>query len=144
MYEYPPVLPVRLKFRLFYAGGQSPASGNPGEPLLSRMPRPGPREAGRHAGRLRLAPGIRSGLGPGFLEKRGVYQAATPEFIFDKGYLTWQGFSPLDYEINARLHQRLAPLIEENLHLYLVTLKSEWLAHVAALKAAGWRKARTA
>ena len=79
-----------------------------------------------------------------FLEKRGVYQAATPEFIFDKGYLTWQGFSPLDYEINARLHQRLAPLIEENLHLYLVTLKSEWLAHVAALKAAGWRKARTA
>jgi hypothetical protein len=79
-----------------------------------------------------------------FLEKRGVCQSATPEFIFDNGFLTWQGFSPTDHEVNTRLHQRLAPLIAENLNLYLETLKSEWLAHVAALKAAGWRKARTA
>ncbi|MBM4294422.1 MAG: hypothetical protein FJ126_05880 [Deltaproteobacteria bacterium] len=79
-----------------------------------------------------------------FLDKRGISQPSTPEFIFDKGYLTWQGFSPGDHEANTRLHQRLAPLIEENLNLYLQTLKSEWLAHVAALKAAGWRKALTA
>jgi hypothetical protein len=32
-------------------------------------------------------------------------------------------------------------LIEQDLNLYLKALKAEWLAHVTALKAAGWRKA---
>lgn len=84
------------------------------------------------------------GMAQIFLDKRGLLARATPEFIFDKGYLAWQGFSPGDHEANTRLHQRLAPLIEDNLNLYLQTLKSEWLAHVAALKAAGWRKAQAA
>ncbi|MBM4274761.1 MAG: hypothetical protein FJ134_09940 [Deltaproteobacteria bacterium] len=79
-----------------------------------------------------------------FLDKRGISHRVTPEFIFDRGYLTWQGFSPGDHDANTRLHQRLAPLIEKNLNLYLQNLKSEWLAHVAALKAAGWRKAQAA
>ena len=34
-------------------------------------------------------------------------------------------------------------LLRDNL-LYLQSLKSEWLQHVAELKAAGWRKAREA
>jgi hypothetical protein len=36
----------------------------------------------------------------------------------------------------------LAPLIEQDLTLYLKTLKEEWVAHAAELKAAGWRKAQ--
>jgi hypothetical protein len=78
------------------------------------------------------------------LRQQGIKTPATPEFIFDEGYLSWQGLSPVDLEINAELHRQLAPLIEADLPLYLQSLKSEWLRHVAELKAAGWRKARAA
>jgi hypothetical protein len=73
---------------------------------------------------------------------RGIRNMATPAFIFDAGYLSWQGLAPGDQEVNTRLHQRLAPLIEQDLALYLKSLRSEWVAHVARLKAAGWRKAQ--
>ncbi len=73
---------------------------------------------------------------------RGMKDQATPPFIFDEGYLSWQGLAPADQEINIRLHQRLAPLIEQDLALYLKSLRAEWVAHVAQLKAAGWRKAQ--
>lgn len=78
------------------------------------------------------------------LEKRGVRGNVTPEFLFDEGYLSWQGFTPHDLEVNAALHRRLEPLIKEDMQLYLKTLKEEWLAYVAAVKAAGWRKAQRA
>jgi len=35
-----------------------------------------------------------------------------------------------------------APLIEQDLALYLQSRRSEWVAHVARHKAAGWRKAQ--
>ncbi len=79
-----------------------------------------------------------------FMSQRGLGGDISPAFLFDEGYLSWQGFSPLDHEVNSALHQRLAPLIKENMTRYLELLKSEWLAHVAALKAAGWRKAQRA
>jgi hypothetical protein len=77
------------------------------------------------------------------LALRGIKNPATPAFIFDAGYLSWQGLAPGDQEINTRLHQRLAPLIEQDLNLYLTSLRSEWGAHVAQLKTAGWRKAQS-
>jgi hypothetical protein len=73
---------------------------------------------------------------------RGIKCRATPAFIFDEDYLSWQGLAPGDQEVNARLHQRLAPLIEKDMVAYLKSLRSEWVAHVAQLKAAGWRKAQ--
>jgi hypothetical protein len=78
----------------------------------------------------------------GYFTLRGIKTRATPEFIFDEGYLSWQGLAPGDQEVNTRLHQRLAPLIEQDLALYLKSLRSEWVAHAARLKAAGWRKAQ--
>lgn len=77
-----------------------------------------------------------------FFALRGIKRQATPEFIFDEGYLSWQGLAPGDQEVNTRLHQRLAPLIDQDLALYLKSLRSEWVAHVARLKATGWRKAQ--
>jgi hypothetical protein len=76
--------------------------------------------------------------------KRNQDRELTPEIIFDEGYLTWQGFSPGDHEIRAELHQKLAPLIQEDMKKFLESLKTEWLAHVERLKAAGWRRARQA
>jgi hypothetical protein len=77
-----------------------------------------------------------------YFSLRGVKAEASPQFLFDRGYLTWQGLAPGDEEVNRRLHQRLAPLIEQDLALYLKTLKAEWVVHAAELKAAGWRKAQ--
>ena len=76
--------------------------------------------------------------------KRNLGLAFTPETIFDEGYLTWQGFSPGDHEIRAELHQRLAPLIQEDMKQLLESLKTEWMAHLERLKAAGWRRAQQA
>jgi hypothetical protein len=76
--------------------------------------------------------------------KRNLSPELTPEIIFDEGYLTWQGFSPGDHEIRAELHQKLAPLIQEDMKQFLESLKTEWLAHVERLKAAGWRRAQQA
>lgn len=76
--------------------------------------------------------------------KRGLSRVLTPEIIFDEGYLTWQGFAPGDHEVRSELHQRLAPLVQEDLKQFMESLKSEWLAHVARLKAAGWRRAQRA
>jgi hypothetical protein len=78
----------------------------------------------------------------GYFTLRGIKSRATPAFIFDEGYLSWQGLAPGDQEVNTRLHQRLAPLAEQDLALYLQSLRAEWVAHVARLKAAGWRKAQ--
>jgi predicted house-cleaning noncanonical NTP pyrophosphatase (MazG superfamily) len=76
--------------------------------------------------------------------KRNQNRDLTPEIIFDEGFLTWQGFSPADHEIRAELHQKLAPLIQEDMKQFLESLKTEWLAHVERLKAAGWRRAQQA
>jgi hypothetical protein len=77
-----------------------------------------------------------------YFDLRGIRQLATPDFLFDEGYLSWQGLAPGDHEVNAQLHRRLEPLVRQDYALYLKTLKTEWLAHVAGLKAAGWRKAQ--
>jgi hypothetical protein len=76
--------------------------------------------------------------------KGNLAQRLTPEYIFDEGYLTWQGFAPGDHDIRAELHTRLAPLIKEDMSRYLQALKTEWLTHVEGLKAAGWRRAQQA
>jgi hypothetical protein len=78
----------------------------------------------------------------GLLDLKGIKEQADAGFIFDEGYLSWQGLTPGDQEINARLHERLAPLAEQDVALYIKALTREWQAHVARLKAAGWRKAQ--
>jgi len=77
-----------------------------------------------------------------YLDLRGIKPRATPGVLFDEGYLSWQGLAPGDEEVNARLHRSLTPLVRQDYALYLETLKTEWCAHVAGLKAAGWRKAQ--
>jgi hypothetical protein len=77
-----------------------------------------------------------------YLDLRGLRQQATPEYLFDQDYLSWQGLAPGDQEESARLHRRLEPLVRQDYALYLKSLKTEWTAHVAGLKSAGWRKAQ--
>ena len=77
-----------------------------------------------------------------YLDLRGLKPLAIPAYLFDEGYLSWQGLAPGDQEVNAQLHRRLVPLVRQDYALYLQRLKTEWTAHVAGLKAAGWRKAQ--
>jgi hypothetical protein len=77
-----------------------------------------------------------------YFDLRGLKPRATPDYLFDEGYLSWQGLAPGDQEVNAQLHRRLEPLVRQDYALYLQRLKTEWTAHVAGLKAAGWRKAQ--
>ncbi len=77
-----------------------------------------------------------------YFDLRGIKAQATPGYLFDEGFLSWQGLAPGEEEVNAQLHRRLEPLVKENYALYLKSLRTEWTAHVADLKAAGWRKAQ--
>ncbi|MBM4285561.1 MAG: hypothetical protein FJ128_09975 [Deltaproteobacteria bacterium] len=76
------------------------------------------------------------------LAQRGVRGEVTAAFLLEEGYLSWQGLSPGDHAVNAELHHRLAPLVDQDMKQYLQCLKEEWLAYVARLKAEGWRKAQ--
>lgn len=76
--------------------------------------------------------------------QRGITREITPEFLLDEGYLSWNGLAPHDLEERKRLHAGLAPLLRQDRLAYIEALKKTMLAHVAALKAAGWRKAQAA
>jgi len=78
------------------------------------------------------------------MAQKGIRQEVTAAFIFDEGYLSWQGLAPGDHQVNHEIHERLAPLIAKDMKQYLEQLKTEWLAHVTRLKAQGWRKAQQA
>ena len=77
-----------------------------------------------------------------YLEFKGVDHPVTPEFIFDEGYCTWYGMSPIDLKENERVHQELLPLQKKDTLLYFNELKRIRLAQFTALKKAGWRKAQ--
>lgn len=77
-----------------------------------------------------------------FFWKRRGQQPITPEFLFDEGYCSWHGMTPLDLEESARIHRELAPLLAQDRLIYINRLKEEWVGYVAQLKADGWRKAQ--
>jgi hypothetical protein len=54
----------------------------------------------------------------------------------NSAHLSCRGLAPGDHEVNTRLHQWLAPLIEPDPALYLKPRRSEWMARAARLKAA--------
>ena len=77
-----------------------------------------------------------------YLELKGVDHPVTPELIFDEGYCTWYGMSPIDLEENERVHKELLPLQKKDTLLYFNELKRIRLAQFTELKKAGWRKAQ--
>ena len=52
-----------------------------------------------------------------FFNRRGLPNPAKADFIFDEGYLSWQGLTPGDQAFNNDLHHRLAHLAQEDLPL---------------------------
>jgi hypothetical protein len=65
----------------------------------------------------------------------------SPEFIFDEGYATWNGFSPNELEQRLVERQEIIPLAEQNMSQYLDELKRWGSERVEKFREAGWRKA---
>jgi hypothetical protein len=66
----------------------------------------------------------------------------SPEFIFDQGYASWNGFTP--HELDQRLTERqeIIGLADQDMHLYLAEIKRWGSARVKKFREAGWRKAQ--
>jgi len=79
-----------------------------------------------------------------FFWEKGIVEDVTPDFLFDQGYCSWNGLTPIDLPIRARLHAELAPLFQQDRRAYIQALKETMLRHVQELKEAGWRKAQSA
>ncbi|MFP3868578.1 MAG: hypothetical protein ACLFUU_10525 [Desulfobacteraceae bacterium] len=77
-----------------------------------------------------------------FFWKKLREQSITPDFLFDEGYCSWHGLTPLDLDESARIHRELAPLLSQDRLVYINRLKEMWTDYVANLKADGWRKAQ--
>jgi hypothetical protein len=65
-----------------------------------------------------------------------------PEFIFDQGYASWNGFTPDELDQRLEERQKIIGLAAQDMHLYLAEIKRWGLARVKKFREAGWRKAQ--
>ena len=68
----------------------------------------------------------------------------TPEFLFDKGYCTWNGYTPFDQENRAREKMELLKLAREDRKRYIEEFKGWTERRLKRLSSEGWRKAKRA
>lgn len=68
----------------------------------------------------------------------------TPEFLFDKGYCTWNGYTPFDQEERAREKMELLRLAREDSRRYIEEFKGWTEKRLKRLSSEGWRKAKKA
>ncbi|MGD8529407.1 MAG: hypothetical protein PVG97_00410 [Syntrophobacterales bacterium] len=65
-----------------------------------------------------------------------------PEFIFDQGYASWNGFTPDELDQRLAERQKIIGLATQDMHLYLAEIKRWGSARVKKFREAGWRKAQ--
>jgi hypothetical protein len=65
----------------------------------------------------------------------------SPETLFDRGYVTWQGIYPGDHIDSAAERARLAELAKVNPRKYFDEMKNWAISRMTRLKEEGWRKA---
>lgn len=75
--------------------------------------------------------------------KMGLRQEdVTPEEIFDRGYSSWQGFTPNDLDQANKEKRELAKLAKTDPGGYLQKIRQWSIDRARRLQAEGWRKAR--
>lgn len=80
-----------------------------------------------------------------FAPQMGVEaEEVTPEFIFDKGYCTWVGYTPTDQEDSFKEKEAIIELAKTDRARYFQELRDWSINRVRHLSDAGWRKARLA
>lgn len=66
----------------------------------------------------------------------------SPAFLFDEGYATWNGFTPIELEEKLLERQKIVTLASQNMRHYLAEIKRWGCERVQRLRDAGWRKAQ--
>jgi len=78
-----------------------------------------------------------------FAPQMGVEaEEVTPEFVFDKGYCTWVGYTPTDQEDSFKEKEAIIELAKTDRARYFQELRDWSINRVRQLSDAGWRKAR--
>lgn len=76
-----------------------------------------------------------------FMRQKLPASDATPDFIFDEGYCTWNGVYPTDRADSVKEREELVQLSKINKKKYLEEFKSWGVRRMEQLKLEGWRKA---
>ncbi len=76
-----------------------------------------------------------------FMRQKLPAGEATPDFIFDEGYCTWNGVYPTDREDSVKERGELVQLSKINRKKYLEEFKSWGVSRMERLAREGWRKA---
>ncbi len=66
---------------------------------------------------------------------------ATPDFVFDEGYCTWNGVYPTDRADSAKEREELVQIAKINKKKYLEEFKNWGVKRMERLEMEGWRKA---
>jgi hypothetical protein len=66
----------------------------------------------------------------------------SPTFLFDQGYASWNGLTPVELDQRLVERQEIVALATQNMHRYLSEIKRWGCARVSKLREAGWRKAQ--
>ncbi len=76
-----------------------------------------------------------------FLMSEGVPgKAITPDFIFDQGYFTWNGFTPTEIEDRMKEREEIMKLAKVDRRKFMEELKSWGINRMERFKSEGWRK----
>ena len=82
-------------------------------------------------------------LARGFLQSARVNTTyLSPTFLFDHGYVTWNGLTP--NELDQRLVEReeIIAIADQDMHQYLAEIKRWGCERAQKFRQAGWRKAQ--
>ena len=82
-------------------------------------------------------------LADGYLKRVNVdTDCINPEFLFDEGYATWNGFTPNDLDHRLTEREKIVALAAHDMRQYLAEMKRWGCERVQKFREAGWRKAQ--
>ena len=76
-----------------------------------------------------------------FMRQKLPAGEATPDFVFDEGYCTWNGIYPTDHADSLKERVELLKLSNINKKKYLEEFRSWGVRRMERLELEGWRKA---
>jgi hypothetical protein len=82
-------------------------------------------------------------LAHGYLKRVNVNtEFISPEFLFDQGYVTWNGLTPNDLENRLAEREEIVALAAHDMRQYLAEMKRWGCERAQKFREAGWRKAQ--
>jgi len=76
-----------------------------------------------------------------FMKQKLPAGEATPDFVFDEGYCTWNGVYPTDRADSVKEREELVQLAKINAKKYIEEFRTWGVKRMERLEREGWRKA---